>query len=88
MHILVIGSSFAALLRSCIAHVFRARRWVIPPLSITPPNLLSGTGIAAPGRWGHHSPLPQYRLGKTSIAAAKRRARKTRYWQGVGHGDA
>lgn len=88
MHILVIGSSFSTLLRSCIALVFRARCWVISPLSIAPPNLLGETGIAAPGRWGHHSPLPQYRLGKTSIAAAKRRARKTRYWQGVGHGDA
>lgn len=88
MHILVIGSSFAALLCSGIAHVFKAHRWVIPDLSITPPNLLDEPGIAAPGRWGHHSPLPQYRLGKTSIAAAKRRARKTRYWQGVGHGDA
>lgn len=88
MHILVIGSSFTALLRSGITHVFRAHRWVTPPLSIAPSNLLGETGIAAPGRWGHHSPLPQYRLGKTSIAAAKRRARKTRYWQGVGHGDA
>lgn len=88
MPILVIGSSFAAVLRSCIAHIFRAGRWIISHLSIVPPNLVDEIGIAAPGRWGHHSPLPQYRLGKTSIAAAKRRARKTRYWQGVGHGDA
>jgi len=88
MLIFVIGRPSAALLCSCIAHVFRASCWDIPQLSIAPPNLLDEPGIAAPGRWGHHSPLPQYRLGKTSIAAAKRRARKTRYWQGVGHGDA
>lgn len=88
MPILLIGSPCAALLRCCITHVFKVFGRVVPYLSIAPPNLLDEPGIAAPGRWGHHSSLPQYRLGKTSIAAAKRRARKTRYWQGVGHGDA
>lgn len=82
MPILVIGSPFAVLLRSCVIHVLRVFCRVIPRLSIALPNLLGEPGIAAPGRWGHHSPLPQYRLGKTSIAAAKRRARKTRYCQG------
>ncbi len=56
-------------------------------LRLVTPNRLAGTtGVISPGRWGHRSPLPQYRLGKTGVSTAKRRSRKMRFWCGNGGG--
>jgi len=88
MRILILGSLTGALIQACVALASSTRRWVVPCFAISPPpsNLFGTAGVAAPGRWGHHSPLPQYRLAKTGVAVAKRRSRKARFWQGDGHG--
>lgn len=92
MRILMLGAAFGMLARSCVKLV----RSCVRPIMIDPcpevcsiaaaPRQFDSPGVAAPGPWGHHSPLPQYRLAKTGVAVAKRRARKARFWQGDGHG--
>lgn len=64
--------------------------WLMPHFRIPSFNLIftsrsPALGISAPGRWGHRSPLPQYRLARTGVAIAKRRARKARFWRGDGN---
>lgn len=92
MRILLIGVALGMLARSCVELARSCVALVIPaPCREVCPLASAGRpfaspGIAAPGPWGHHSPLPQYRLAKTGTASAKRRARKARFWQGDGHG--
>ena len=92
MRILLIGVALGMLARSCV-ELARSCAGLVMPASCRKVCSLAvagrpfaSPGIAAPGPWGHHSPLPQYRLAKTGVAVAKRRARKARFWQGDGHG--
>lgn len=70
------------LLRFAFAGIWR----LFPRLWLAPNRLSCTIGVSSPGRWGHRSPLPQYRLGKTGVSTAKRRSRKARFWHGNGGG--
>lgn len=87
MRILMLGAAFGMLARSVVRLIMIMIAPCREVCSIAAASRqFDSPGVAAPGPWGHHSPLPQYRLAKTGVAVAKRRARKARFWQGDGHG--
>ena len=85
MRILMLGAAFGMLARSVVRLIMVAACRESCSIAAAS-RQFDSPGVAAPGPWGHHSPLPQYRLAKTGAACAKRRARKARFWQGDGHG--
>lgn len=85
MRILILGAALGALAVSLARLIMIAPCREVCSIAAAP-RQFDSPGVAAPGPWGHHSPLPQYRLARTGVAVAKRRARKARFWQGGGHG--